>query len=86
MSLCESCIKGKITRQLFKAKGHRVFECLKLMHTNVYGPFNVRACGEYEYFVTFTNRNSRYGYIYLMIMKFVALDKFKEFKVNQRSN
>ena len=51
------------------------------MHTDMCGLFNVKACGEYEWFITFIDDYSRYGYVYLMHMKFNALDKFKEFKM-----
>ena len=43
-------------------------------------PFNVQARGGYEYFISFTDDYSRYGYVYLMYRKSDALDKFKEFK------
>lgn len=81
LPLCESCIKGKMMRRPFKSKEHRAFECLELVHTDVCGPFNVCACKWYEYFITFTYDYSRYGYVYLMVRKFDAFDKFKEFKV-----
>ncbi|KAK8582341.1 hypothetical protein V6N13_032095 [Hibiscus sabdariffa] len=38
------------------------------------------ARGGYQYFITFTDDFSRYGYIYLMCHKSEALEKFKEFK------
>ena len=38
------------------------------------------ARGGYEYFITFIDDYSRYGYIYLMHHKSEAFDKFKEFK------
>ncbi|KAK8999056.1 hypothetical protein V6N11_070234 [Hibiscus sabdariffa] len=38
------------------------------------------ARGGYQYFITFTDDFSRYGYIYLMHHKSEALEKFKEFK------
>ena len=44
------------------------------------GAISVHARGGYEYFITFTDDYSRYGYLYLMKKKFEALDKFKEFK------
>ena len=37
--------------------------------------------GGYEYFISFIDDYSRYGYIYLMHHKFEAFDKFKEYKV-----
>ncbi|KAK8679994.1 hypothetical protein V6N13_108949 [Hibiscus sabdariffa] len=39
-----------------------------------------KARGGYQYFITFTDDFSRYGYIYLMRHKSEALEKFKEFK------
>ncbi|KAK8713625.1 hypothetical protein V6N13_148837 [Hibiscus sabdariffa] len=41
---------------------------------------NTQARGGYQYFITFTDDFSRYGYIYLMFHKSEALEKFKEFK------
>ncbi|KAK8574678.1 hypothetical protein V6N12_062367 [Hibiscus sabdariffa] len=38
------------------------------------------ARGGFQYFITFTDDFSRYGYIYLMRHKSEALEKFKEFK------
>ncbi|KAK8578849.1 hypothetical protein V6N13_142124 [Hibiscus sabdariffa] len=38
------------------------------------------ARGGYQYFITFTDDFSRYGYIYLMRHKSEALERFKEFK------
>ena len=38
------------------------------------------ARGGYEYFITFIDDYSRYGYIYLMRHKSEAFKKFKEFK------
>ena len=41
---------------------------------------SIYARGGYEYFITFTDDYSRYGYVYLMKKKSEALDRFKEFK------
>ena len=41
---------------------------------------SVQARGGYEYFITFTDDYSRYGYIYLMRHKSEAFDKFEEYK------
>ena len=37
------------------------------------------ARGEFQYFITFTNDLSRYGYVYLMKHKSETFEKFKEF-------
>ena len=44
------------------------------------GPISTGARGGYEYFVTFINDYSRYGYIYLMHHKSETFEKLKEFK------
>ena len=67
--VCESCLEGKITKRPFSAKGARAKEPLELIHSDVCGPSNVHARGGYEYFVTFIDDYSMYGYIYLMQRK-----------------
>ena len=54
---------------------------LELIHTNVCGPMLTQAKGGYEYFITFTDDYSRYGYMYLMKRKSEDFEKFKEFRV-----
>ena len=78
--VCESCLEGKMTKRPFKAKGNRATIQLELVHTDVCGPMNVQARGGYEYFITFTDDYSRYGYVYLMRHKYEAFDKFREYK------
>ena len=78
--VCESCLEGKMTKRPFKAKGNRVTIQLELVHTDVCGPMSVQARGGYEYFITFTDDYSRYGYVYLMRHKSEAFDKFREYK------
>ena len=40
----------------------------------------IQARGGFEYFITFIDDYSRYGYIYLMHRKSEAFEKFKEYK------
>ena len=49
------------------------------MNSIVYGLFITQARGGYEYYVTFIDDYSRYGYVHLMHRKFKTFDKFKEF-------
>ena len=53
---------------------------LELIHSDVCGPMSTTARGGYQYFVTFTDDLSRYGYIYLMRHKSETFEKFKEFQ------
>ncbi|NEL06795.1 DDE-type integrase/transposase/recombinase, partial [Escherichia coli] len=78
--VCESCLEGKMTNGPFKAKGYRAKEVLELIHSDLCGPMNVQARGGFEYFVTFIDDYSRYGYIYLMRRKSECFEKFKEYR------
>ena len=80
LPVCEPCLEGKMTMRPFKAKGYRAKEVLELVHSDLCGPLSTSARGGYEYFVTFIDDYSRYGYIYLMHHKSETFEKFKEFK------
>ncbi|KAL4284208.1 hypothetical protein GQ457_16G017900 [Hibiscus cannabinus] len=69
-----------MTKAPFSGKGEPASDLLGLIHSDVCGPMNTQARGGYQYFVTFTDDFSSYGYIYLMRHKSEALEKFKEFK------
>ena len=75
-----------MAKRPFTTKGYRAKKCLKLVHTNLCGSFNVNRCGGYEYFITFMDDYSRFGYVYLMHRKFNVLDKIIEFKVELKNN
>ena len=53
---------------------------LELVHSDVYGPMSTQARGGYEYFITFIDDYSRFGYVYLMKQKSKTFEKFNEFK------
>ena len=53
---------------------------LELVHSDVYGPMSIQARGGYEYFITFIDDYSRFGYVYLMKRKSETFEKFKEFR------
>ncbi|KAK8631738.1 hypothetical protein V6N13_028518 [Hibiscus sabdariffa] len=69
-----------MTKAHFSGKGERASDLLGLIHSDVCGPMNRQARGGFQYFITFTDDFSRYGYIYLMRHKSEALERFKEFK------
>lgn len=79
---CESCLEGKMTTRLFKADGYRAKDMLELIHSNLCGPMSVQAHGGYEYFVTFIDDYSRYGYVYLFLRKSECFDSFKTFQAD----
>ena len=77
---CESCLLGKMTKAPFAGHNERASDLLGLIHTDVCGPISSIARGGYQYFITFTDDFSRYGYIYLMRHKSESFEKFKLFK------
>ena len=68
-----------MTKRPFSTKGERSKEPFQLVHSDICGPLSVQARGGYEYFVTFIDDYSRYGYVYLMYKKSETFGKFKEF-------
>ncbi|KAA0060399.1 gag/pol protein [Cucumis melo var. makuwa] len=56
---CESCLEGKMTKRPFTGKGYRAKEPLKLIHSDLCGPMNVKARGGFEYFISFIDDYSR---------------------------
>ena len=59
----ESCLLGKMTKTPFARSCERASELLELIHSDICGPMSTTARGGYEYFITFTDDLSRYGYI-----------------------
>ena len=77
---CESCLLGKMTKTPFTGQSERASDLLGLVHTDVCRPMSSIARGGFQYFITFTDDFSRYGYIYLMRNKSESFEKFKEFQ------
>ncbi|KAL5574122.1 hypothetical protein UlMin_023719 [Ulmus minor] len=72
-----------MTKRPFGSKGNRVEGLLELVHSDICGPMSIKARGGYEYYVTFIDDYSRYGYVYLMHRKSETFDKFKEFHAEE---
>ena len=45
--VCQSCLKGKMTKQPFNVKGRRAQKLLELVHMDVCGPMSTQAKGVY---------------------------------------
>ena len=69
-----------MTKSPFAKSCERASKLLELIHSDVCGPMSTTARGGYQYFMTFTDDLSRYGYIYLMRHKSETFEKFKEFQ------
>jgi hypothetical protein len=68
-----------MTKAPFTGQSERARDLLGLVHIDICRPMNSVARGGFQYFITFTNDFSKYGYIYLMKHKFESFEKFKEF-------
>jgi hypothetical protein len=69
-----------MTKTPFAKSCERASNLLELIHIDVCGPMSIKTRGGYEYFITFIDGLSRYGYVYLMKHKSEAFEKFKEFQ------
>ncbi|XP_051139235.1 uncharacterized protein LOC127257015 [Andrographis paniculata] len=77
--VCVDCIKGKQTK-VKRIGAYRATDVLKLIHTDICGPFPTPSWNDQQYFVSFIDDYSRYGHLYLIKEKSEALDMFKGFK------
>nr|CAN73802.1 hypothetical protein VITISV_001401 [Vitis vinifera] len=73
------CVKGKQTN-MRKNDVNRCGDVLELIHMNICGQFPTPSWNGQQYFITFIDDYSRYGYLYLIHEKFQSLDVFKNFK------
>ena len=54
---------------------------LELIHTDICGPFPMVSWNDQQYFISFIDDFSCYGYLYLIHEKSQSLEVFKSFKV-----
>jgi len=77
--VCIECIKGKRTNER-KLSAERAKDVLELIHTNICVPFPTTSWNRQQYFITFIDDYSSYGYLYLIHEKSQSLAFFKSFK------
>nr|GEV90522.1 hypothetical protein [Tanacetum cinerariifolium] len=75
-----SCMPGKMARKPYTHQVERAKDLLGLIHTDVYGPFKIMSRQGANYFITFTDDFSRYGYVYLLKHKHEVFGTFKLFQ------
>nr|GEU41510.1 hypothetical protein [Tanacetum cinerariifolium] len=66
---CKSYISGKMAHKPFPHKVERAEDLLRLIHTDVCGPFRTMSREGARYSTTFTDDFNRYSYVYLMKYK-----------------
>jgi hypothetical protein len=76
LDVYSSCLLGKMHKLPFR-KGKFVTGLLGLIHSELCGPMSTQDCGGYEYFVTFTDVASRFGYMFLVKHKSEILKSSK---------
>ncbi|HEY0433295.1 MAG TPA: reverse transcriptase domain-containing protein [Chitinophagaceae bacterium] len=80
---CEACIRGKQSREPFKAKtstNSRASNKLDLIHSDVCGPMKNTSNGGARYFLTFIDDHTRKTQVYFLKRKSEVIEKFKEFR------
>ncbi|GJY74018.1 retrotransposon protein, putative, ty1-copia subclass [Tanacetum coccineum] len=78
--VCIYCISGKMAINPFTHAGERTNELLGLIHSNICGLFRTTSRECANYYVSFTNNFSRYGYVYLIKHKHEVFEMFKTFQ------
>ncbi|GJR58954.1 retrotransposon protein, putative, ty1-copia subclass [Tanacetum coccineum] len=77
---CVSCMSGKMGRKPYSHQVERAKDLLGLIHTDVCDPFRIMSRQGANYFVTFIDDFSRYGYVYLLKHKHEMFETFKVFQ------
>lgn len=81
VTVCDSCIAGKQTREPFSAReGRQSKEVLELVHSDVCGPVTPVGINGEKYFVSFIDDCSRFTVIFLMRSKDQVAEKFREYE------
>ncbi|GKB31883.1 retrotransposon protein, putative, ty1-copia subclass [Tanacetum coccineum] len=74
------CMYGKMARKPYTHQVERSKDLLGLIHTNVCGTFKIMSRQGANYFVTFTDDFSHYGFVYLLKHKHEVFETFKVFQ------
>ena len=64
----------------FTRKGERASDVLDLIYIDVCGSMSISTRRGHQYFITFIDDLSKYGYIYLMKNKSELFEMFKRFR------
>ncbi|GJU87370.1 retrotransposon protein, putative, ty1-copia subclass [Tanacetum coccineum] len=78
--VCVSCLSGKMATKHFTHASERASDLLGIIHSDVCGPFRTTSKEGANYYVTFTDDFSRYGYVYLIKHTHKVFEMFKTFQ------
>ena len=65
LPICKPCLAGKACKKPF-GKAVRATQPLELIHSEIYGPINVKSRHGASYFLTFIDDYTRYDYVQLI--------------------
>ncbi|GKD60860.1 retrotransposon protein, putative, ty1-copia subclass [Tanacetum coccineum] len=71
---------GMMVRKPFTHASERADDLLRLIHSDVCGPFRITSREGANYYVTITNDFNRYGYVYLIKHKHEVFEMLKTFQ------
>nr|GEV93314.1 retrotransposon protein, putative, Ty1-copia subclass [Tanacetum cinerariifolium] len=77
---CVPCMSGKMAIKPYTHQVEIAKDLLGLIHNDVCGLFKIMSRQGANYFVTFTDDFSRYGYVYLLKHKHEVFETFKVFQ------
>ena len=78
--ICEPCLSGKMNANPFPSSTTRSSKPLKLIHTDLHGPFKTRTVSGYRYWITFIDDYSRFRAVIFLKTKDEAFDAFLKYK------
>jgi hypothetical protein len=77
----EHCVYGKHKRVIFlRVEKEKKSERLELVHTHVWGPYQVSSLGGSHYYVTFIDYATRKTWVYYTRQKYDVFETFKKWK------
>nr|GEW51349.1 zinc finger, CCHC-type [Tanacetum cinerariifolium] len=80
LDFCENCVLGKSHRVSFGVGRHTTQGVIDYVHSDLWGPSQVKSLGGKRYFLSIVDDYSRRVWVYLHRFKHEAFKKFKEWK------
>jgi transposase InsO family protein len=77
---CETCMKGKMAKSMFKASESKTNEVLDLIHSDLMGQMETASFGRAKYVLTFIDDFSRKTFVYFLRTKDETFELFQQFK------
>jgi len=78
--ICEPCIAGKMSANLFSPSANHNRSPLALVHSDLHGPLLVVTHQDYKYWITFIDDSTRFRSIHLLKSKSQTFEVFKDYK------